>query len=77
MLYGRPKVFKFSNGRPRVFKIKMGRLKRQPFNNGSNIGIPYTNMNTMVDGRGLNLVIAYQEGNLLTMVAILEYLILI
>jgi hypothetical protein len=77
MLYGRPKVFKFSNGKPRVFKIKMGRLKRQPFSNGSNIGIPYTNMNTMVDGGGLNLVIAYQEGNLLTMVAILEYLLLI
>jgi len=34
-------------------------------------------MNTMVDGRGLNLVIAYQEGNLLTMVTILEYLLLI
>jgi hypothetical protein len=28
-------------------------------------------MNTMVDGRGLNLVIAYQEGNLLVMATIL------
>ncbi len=57
MLYGRPKVFQFSNGKPKVFKINIGRLRRQPFCNGSNNGIPYTNMNTMVNGGGLNSAI--------------------
>jgi hypothetical protein len=49
----------------------MGKLRRQPFSNGSNIGIPYTNMNTMVDGGGFNLVLTDQEGNLLAMATIL------
>jgi hypothetical protein len=67
MFYGRPKVVKFNNGKPSLFKISMGKLRRQPLSNGSNIGIPYTNMNIMVNGRGFNSTIVDQEGNLLTM----------
>jgi hypothetical protein len=42
----------------------MGKLRRQPLSNGSNIGISYTNMNIMVNGRGFNSTIVDQEGNL-------------
>jgi hypothetical protein len=52
------KVFKFIDGKSRVFKMSIAKL-RQPFSNGSNIGIPYTSMNTMVHGWGSNSTIAY------------------
>ncbi len=71
MFYNKPKVFKFLDGRPRVFKISMCILRRQPFSNGSNIKIPYTNMNIMVDGGGSNSAIGDQQGKLLAMATIL------
>jgi hypothetical protein len=40
---------------PKVFKIRMGKLRRHHLSNGSNIGLPYINMNTMAPMEGVQI----------------------